>query len=190
MSKSRSTTPTHNILPTNIPSESSTTPTISRRQAHEITPPLQPSGEREEPSLRPTFIRPPQSPPPEAFFRDQSRRPASSSPTDQPMAKRLRRESPQARETQSSRSSPSSDSQGGMADTEEAAQSPRSQSDIFISTTGSIPPKKKRTRTLTTPHQSAVLHALLAQVRVLDFVLILRSNETSLAFQQLLCEKK
>ena len=27
------------------------------------------------------------------------------------------------------------------------------------------PPKKKRTRTLTTPHQAAVLHALLAQVR-------------------------
>jgi hypothetical protein len=26
-------------------------------------------------------------------------------------------------------------------------------------------PKKKRTRTLTTPHQAAVLHALLAQVR-------------------------
>lgn len=28
------------------------------------------------------------------------------------------------------------------------------------------PPKKKRTRTLTTPHQAAVLHALLAQVRI------------------------
>jgi hypothetical protein len=29
------------------------------------------------------------------------------------------------------------------------------------------PTKKKRTRTLTTPHQAAVLHALLAQVRPL-----------------------
>ena len=30
------------------------------------------------------------------------------------------------------------------------------------------PPKKKRTRTLTTPHQAAVLHALLAQVGLFD----------------------
>ncbi|KAJ2912797.1 hypothetical protein MD484_g7632, partial [Candolleomyces efflorescens] len=30
---------------------------------------------------------------------------------------------------------------------------------------GAAPQKKKRTRTLTTPHQAAVLHALLAQSR-------------------------
>ncbi|TCD65011.1 hypothetical protein EIP91_003332 [Steccherinum ochraceum] len=64
---------------------------------------------------------------------------------------------------ESTRSSPSaSSSQGDMADTElEAGSSqPTDQGE-------SAPPmpKKKRTRTLTTPHQSAVLHALLAQSR-------------------------
>ncbi|KAH9934250.1 uncharacterized protein B0H18DRAFT_548863 [Fomitopsis serialis] len=60
------------------------------------------------------------------------------------------------------RSSPSaSSSQGDMADNEgEAGPSQPSQAAPTTS-----PPKKKRTRTLTTPHQSAVLHALLAQSR-------------------------
>ena len=53
-----------------------------------------------------------------------------------------------------------SSSQSGMADVEtEAERSQQSE----ISTPAAAPPKKKRTRTLTTPHQSAVLHALLAQ---------------------------
>lgn len=61
------------------------------------------------------------------------------------------------------RSSPSlSSSQGDMADTEMEAGP--SQSSHAPQPTAS-PPKKKRTRTLTTPHQSAVLHALLAQSR-------------------------
>lgn len=62
---------------------------------------------------------------------------------------------------QNSRSSPSSSSQGdgGIADTE----AERSQPENSIP---SQPVKKKRTRTLTTPHQSAVLHALLAQVNI------------------------
>lgn len=60
------------------------------------------------------------------------------------------------------RSSPSlSSSQGDMADTEMEA-GPSQSSDAPQPTAS--PPKKKRTRTLTTPHQSAVLHALLAQV--------------------------
>lgn len=37
----------------------------------------------------------------------------------------------------------------------------------FIHSDGPPPAKKKRTRTLTTPHQSAVLYALLAQVRLI-----------------------
>ncbi|GBE85995.1 hypothetical protein SCP_0805190 [Sparassis crispa] len=61
------------------------------------------------------------------------------------------------------RSSPSaSSSQGDMADTEmEAGPSQHSEP----SEPAQPPPKKKRTRTLTTAHQSAVLHALLAQSR-------------------------
>ncbi|TFY62208.1 hypothetical protein EVJ58_g4014 [Rhodofomes roseus] len=61
------------------------------------------------------------------------------------------------------RSSPSvTSSQGDMADNEgEAGPSQPSQAAQPTTT----PPKKKRTRTLTTPHQSAVLHALLAQSR-------------------------
>jgi hypothetical protein len=62
------------------------------------------------------------------------------------------------------RSSPSSDSQGGMADNEmESAPAGNSQQSGDLHSTS--PPKKKRTRTLTTPHQSEVLHALLAQSR-------------------------
>lgn len=65
----------------------------------------------------------------------------------------------------SERSSPSaSSSQGDMADTEmEGGQSKPSTSEGGAPE--GQPPKKKRTRTLTTPHQAAVLHALLAQVR-------------------------
>lgn len=62
-------------------------------------------------------------------------------------------------------SSPSvSSSQGDIADNEmEAGPSQPSEQPA----PAAPPPKKKRTRTLTTPHQSAVLHALLAQVTYL-----------------------
>ncbi|KAG1761401.1 hypothetical protein EDD22DRAFT_847782 [Suillus occidentalis] len=53
-----------------------------------------------------------------------------------------------------------SSSQSGMADNE---TEPEHQSEP--SPQSAPAPKKKRTRTLTTPHQSAVLHALLAQSR-------------------------
>ncbi|TFK98115.1 hypothetical protein BDV98DRAFT_585205 [Pterulicium gracile] len=62
--------------------------------------------------------------------------------------------------TPARQASPSSDSQGGMADTE--TESPRND---YVHAAGTQPAKKKRTRTLTTPHQSQVLHALLAQSR-------------------------
>ena len=58
-------------------------------------------------------------------------------------------------------SSPSSDSQDDLADTEMDDKGNR-QPETNLTT---APPKKKRTRTLTTPHQSAVLYALLAQSR-------------------------
>lgn len=59
-------------------------------------------------------------------------------------------------------SSSDSSSQSGIADNETEPEhghlSERSPPQL------TAPPKKKRTRTLTTPHQSAVLHALLAKV--------------------------
>ncbi|KAG6372433.1 hypothetical protein JVT61DRAFT_7530 [Boletus reticuloceps] len=63
------------------------------------------------------------------------------------------------------RASPSSDSssQSGMADNETEADPSQLSEHSALHT--SAPPKKKRTRTLTTPHQSAVLHALLAKSR-------------------------
>lgn len=68
----------------------------------------------------------------------------------------------EAGERRKERSSPSvSSSQGDMADNE--GEAGPSQSSATAQPTNP-PPKKKRTRTLTTPHQSAVLHALLAQV--------------------------
>lgn len=59
--------------------------------------------------------------------------------------------------------SPSSSSQGDAADTEMESGPPTVQP-LGQDQSLDPPPKKKRTRTLTTPHQSAVLHALLAQV--------------------------
>ncbi|KAF9653601.1 homeobox-domain-containing protein [Thelephora ganbajun] len=60
--------------------------------------------------------------------------------------------------------SPSSSSQGDAADTE-MESGPSSSQLVGQHQPQDLPPKKKRTRTLTTPHQSAVLHALLAQSR-------------------------
>ncbi|KAJ7450072.1 hypothetical protein B0H11DRAFT_325921 [Mycena galericulata] len=157
MSKSRSVTPTPNIhAPTNIPSSSALTP--SRTPTDDTTTTTSPTpqtafGESSHPSTSFTHFH--------SFVSSQTspddlihRRPSPDSP---PMAKRMRRQSPE----DTSRSQ-SSDSQSGMADTEEAeVTSPYSET----SPPAVAPLKKKRTRTLTTPHQSAVLHALLAQSR-------------------------
>lgn len=62
------------------------------------------------------------------------------------------------------RGSPSSSSQGDIQDSD-MDSGPSSQPEQSSGPrTSDQPTKKKRTRTLTTPHQSAVLHALLAQV--------------------------
>ena len=78
--------------------------------------------------------------------------------------------SPQRRQSDTNRDrrmlSPSSSSQGDAADTE-MENGPSSGQHPGQNLPQDPPPKKKRTRTLTTPHQSAVLHALLAQVRPL-----------------------
>lgn len=89
------------------------------------------------------------------------RRVAQEQPSQEPMAKRIRTDSPALSHKSKNRSSPESDSQGNMADNELEVKA----TDTSDQEPPAPPPKKKRTRTLTTPHQSAVLHALLAQVR-------------------------
>ncbi|KAJ7279326.1 hypothetical protein C8J57DRAFT_132520 [Mycena rebaudengoi] len=151
MSKSRSVTPTPNFYsPTNISSPSAPAP--SRTSIHD---PRATTASEESLNPSPTHFTHFHS-----FVSSQTsdepthRRPSPDSP---PMAKRLRHQSPE----DTSRSQ-SSDSQSGMADTEDLEDmSPYSET----SPPSVAPLKKKRTRTLTTPHQSAVLHALLAQSR-------------------------
>ncbi|KAJ7123879.1 hypothetical protein C8R43DRAFT_42519 [Mycena crocata] len=152
MSKSRSVTPTPNIYsPINIPSSSE--PTSSRTPTDDTTTTTTTGESSNPPPSQFTHFH--------SFVSSQAspddpihRRPSPDSP---PMAKRMRHQSPE----DTSRSQ-SSDSQSGMADTEEPeGMSPYSET----SPPAVAPLKKKRTRTLTTPHQSAVLHALLAQSR-------------------------
>ena len=80
--------------------------------------------------------------------------------SEESMAKRIRQESPSASHKSKLPSSPESDSQADLADNEMDAKA----MDMKEQAPPAPVPKKKRTRTLTTPHQSAVLHALLAQV--------------------------
>ena len=83
---------------------------------------------------------------------------------------------PQRRPSQDRRMhSPSSSSQGDAADTE-VESGPSSGQPAGQNQLHDPPQKKKRTRTLTTPHQSAVLHALLAQVRPLSIILSIPIN--------------
>ncbi|KAF5327180.1 hypothetical protein D9619_004392 [Psilocybe cf. subviscida] len=90
-------------------------------------------------------------------------RPTEEHIREQPMAKRVRRASPQSYERRSSRSGLSSDSNDELADNEtDNGRRPHRHQPLEPTF---APPPKKRTRTLTTPHQSAVLHALLAQSR-------------------------
>ncbi|KAF8829720.1 hypothetical protein HHX47_DHR2000242 [Lentinula edodes] len=144
MSNLPSPQPVNNPNPTNTPS--SEVPCTSRTETHEVT--IAAVDHNSPASSPPTFIQH------STLETDRSRIRPREDDSEQPIAKRFRAET---MSRQSDRSSPSSDSQGGMADTEEGEQSRRSPQP-------SEPPKKKRTRTLTTPHQSAVLHDLLAQV--------------------------
>jgi hypothetical protein len=135
-------------------SEINQTSTTSRTQTHEATT-TSVVVEHNSPASLPTFVHPST---PEPIAGPSRTRPREvNTPSEQPMAKRFR--AGPLGTIQSDRSSPSSDSQGGMADTEDGGH--RSER----SPAPSAPPKKKRTRTLTTPHQSSVLHALLAQSR-------------------------
>ncbi|KIK04508.1 hypothetical protein K443DRAFT_130851 [Laccaria amethystina LaAM-08-1] len=161
MSKSRSPTPTSNLStnPTavNIAPSPKPTPSTSRRHPIE-TSSSRPAEENDQPPASTHLSIP------ETHYEQHSshlvRR--ADSPLEGPMAKRYRRESPEAKSRPDARSSPSSDSQDGMADNEMDFKRGERTEPLPPSAS---PPKKKRTRTLTTPHQSAVLHALLAQSR-------------------------
>lgn len=107
--------------------------------------------------------------PPTADLTSSHNSPQGHSPPEQDVSTsrqtKRQRTSRQHANMAAGRASSSSDdsSQSGMADNETEAEpsqhSERSPPQL------TAPPKKKRTRTLTTPHQSAVLHALLAKVR-------------------------
>ncbi|KAF6747518.1 hypothetical protein DFP72DRAFT_604536 [Ephemerocybe angulata] len=174
MSKSRSSTPTQKPsgARTNISTIDDLTPGPSQPHESTATPTRTNISSRTE--LSPAFpsnIPPITTPVPSTrtFPYRGTIRKAETDIEDEsePMAKRMRRgsleqhASPVRHHHEDSRSSPSSDSQSGMADTE----LDRKKAGESASSIGSTTQKKKRTRTLTTPHQAAVLHALLAQSR-------------------------
>jgi hypothetical protein len=161
MSKSRSPSPTNNLSsPPNI--TSSPVSTTSRPRTIEEHPTELPTstagGHRGHPLIVHLWSPPPRgTPEPSSSKRPSSHLIQSAEVSPEPMAKRIRRASPKARDRPESHSSPASDSQEEM-DSGNLGDRPGPLPPT------SAPPKKKRTRTLTTPHQSAVLHALLAQV--------------------------
>jgi len=114
-------------------------------------------------------------------------RPIESSIPDQHMAKRIR-------------SSSESDGPSGSLQCQQdnVASSSTSNNTLMVQGAQSnagemVPPKKKRTRTLTTPYQAAVLHSLLAQVcvhRVECKYHFFTPDADSLAFQPLQSVRK
>ncbi|EGN97533.1 hypothetical protein SERLA73DRAFT_161532 [Serpula lacrymans var. lacrymans S7.3] len=127
-----------------------------------MSPPNIPPSPRSRRTLHDESTTPaPDEPPP-----SRTPRPPHTPPEHDPRPpKRLRRQTSHAAMTTAdppSSAHSDSSSQSGLADNETEAERSQ-QSELSAPTTA--PPKKKRTRTLTTPHQSAVLHALLAQSR-------------------------
>ena len=117
-------------------------------------------------------LPPPSEPPPtpstsitqiERMAKPTRPRPDDEVASEQPVAKKPRRQSDDEKRKPNLRSSPSSSSQGVPESEMDADRSQQSEASL----SPAAPPKKKRTRTLTTPHQSAVLHALLAQVWII-----------------------
>jgi len=90
-------------------------------------------------------------------------RPEAISPHYPPRKKMRRPDSEERREQYTARSSPSISSQSDRGD--HGSDGEHHKPSTSPTTYEFAEPKKKRTRTLTTPHQAAVLHALLAQSR-------------------------
>ncbi|KIY49644.1 homeobox-domain-containing protein [Fistulina hepatica ATCC 64428] len=150
------------LPPLSVVAPAAPDPGPSSRSAYSYSDPL--SAPPTQSSASYTYSRPPI---PELLYSDDpySRRPLQSPPSaveSSLRTRRLRRGSPPGPRGRT----PSSESQGELADTEqEVPQAGPSQPSPQQEQQPQQPAKKKRTRTLTTPHQSAVLHALLAQSR-------------------------
>ncbi|KAH9940035.1 uncharacterized protein BXZ73DRAFT_99030 [Epithele typhae] len=146
----------------NAADPSSSAPTHPPDTHHRTPPQRPPTG-----SPPPRRTLPSDLPPPSEHTASQ--RPSSSSIRIDAAAAATASSDPETtrrKRKQSERSSPSvSSSQGDMADTEMEGGEPSKAKASDGGATDGPPPKKKRTRTLTTPHQAAVLHALLAQSR-------------------------
>ena len=144
-------------------SSASALPTGEHHQQTRTSPQRQPStsppsrAPHSDPQPTPRASSPPRhaAPQPSSSSAAPHIDPAAASSSSEPQSGRRKRK-------QVERSSPSASSQGDMADTEMEAGPSKAQTSE--SAPEGPPPKKKRTRTLTTPHQAAVLHALLAQV--------------------------
>ncbi|KDQ51793.1 hypothetical protein JAAARDRAFT_499496 [Jaapia argillacea MUCL 33604] len=178
MSGSHPPTPIPNPRsPSNPPPTTSAPPTLSlepltpsRHQIHEtVAFEHSPSGRTRPPSppLQSTSqsTLPENLPSPSIGRRATRTRPLEGGSPSPRRSKRMRRnEAEESPEEIREESSSGSSSQGDMADTEMEGGHGE-QAEPSTSTTRAPVPKKKRTRTLTTPHQAAVLHALLAQSR-------------------------
>lgn len=146
----------NSLTPTtaNIPSQSHTPPPIpSRRIDNEIHLELSNFTSPPNPQTHDTTVS----------------YPCAISPSSGPPKKRARMTKSENMTVEHASSPSDSSSQSGTADNETEAE--RSQHSEVSAPTAPTP-KKKRTRTLTTPHQSAVLHALLAKVFSLHSTLI------------------
>lgn len=157
MSKSRSPSPS------NIPSFKTGLPSTEKTKSQNEHASIDPSDSGKTPSPayknpEPLTLR--HSPPTVDESSTRRRRRIAEELSEEPLAKRIRTESPSVSHMSKNQSSPESDSQADMADNEMEVKA----TDANDQAPPAPPPKKKRTRTLTTPHQSAVLHALLAQV--------------------------
>jgi hypothetical protein len=151
MSHSGSHTPTNNPTTSNINNPPSS---ASRAQILDDTPSAEHLIEDlARPQITPSSLEP--------LIAESSskRRTASQSSTEKHMAKRIRRVSPETRHRASRHNSSSSDLQD---ESDEMVEEKGKRQEPLASATTS--PKKKRTRTLTTPQQFAVLQALLAKV--------------------------
>ncbi|KAL4261088.1 Homeobox domain-containing protein [Pleurotus pulmonarius] len=157
MSKSRSATPVPN-LPINTPPTPK--PSTSRLESNETVPYITPTTEHR----RGRYTPPSYTSPSLQLHREapstSTRRPADS-PPDEPSSKRRKKMTGRDAKSSSTRSSPSTDSQDELADAEHDVTAHEHSAEAQPI----APVRKKRTRTLTTPHQSSVLHALLAQSR-------------------------
>lgn len=169
--RSPSTTPITST--SNIPPSLDISSTPSRTQVHETKDsPLNSQGSRTTPRRRTLSIED------NIHTGNKHRRTTDEDLLDQRPIKKMRRNHSEERaEEYEGRSSPSLSSHSGNGDHEtEGERSQLSETSSAPTTFEFAVPKKKRTRTLTTPHQAAVLHALLAQV--CGGISVLRSFET------------